>query len=82
MKVMGVFLIGAMLVIPVNAARVFSRSPEQMLLLSLIFGLLSLICGMFFSWQLDLQTGPSIVVIAAGWLLIALVTQKLNKTLT
>ena len=82
MKVMGVLLIGAMLVIPVNAARVFSRSPEQMLLLSLIFGLLSLICGMIFSWQLDLQTGPSIVVIAAGWLLIALVTQKLNKTLT
>lgn len=82
MKVMGVLLIGAMLVIPVNAARVFSRSPEQMLLYSLVFGLLSLLSGMYFSWHFDLQTGPSIVVIAAFWLILALLVQKLNKTLT
>ena len=82
MKVMGVLLIGAMLVIPVNAARVFSRGPEQMLVISLIFGLMSLFSGMFMSWQYDLQTGPAIVVMAAAWLLFALLVKKLNKTLT
>lgn len=82
MKIMGVLLIGAMLVIPVSAARVFSRSPEQMVLLSLVFGLVSLFSGMFFSWQLDLQTGPAIVVVATLWLLLAVLSQKLNKTLT
>lgn len=82
MKVMGVLLIGAMLIIPVNAARVFSRSPEQMLVFGLIFGLLSLFSGLGISWQLDLQTGPSIVVMATFWLIISLALQKARKTLT
>jgi len=82
MKVMGVLLIGAMLVIPVNAARVFSRGPEQMMVISLFFGLMSLLSGMFMSWQYDLQTGPAIVVMAAVWLLLSLFIKKLNKTLT
>jgi len=71
-----------MLVIPVNAARVFSRGPEQMLFISLFFGLISLFSGMFLSWQYDLQTGPSVVVMASAWLLFALLVKKLNKTLT
>jgi len=82
MKVMGVLLIGAMLVIPVNAARVFSLGPEQMLIQSLFFGFLALFSGMFMSWQYDLQTGPAIVVMAALWLLLVLLVKKLNKTLT
>jgi zinc transport system permease protein len=82
MKVMGVLLIGAMLVIPVNAARLFSRGPEQMLGLSLLYGLLALFSGLMISWQFDLQTGPSIVVMASIWLLLSLALLKLRKTLT
>jgi zinc transport system permease protein len=80
MKVMGVLLIGAMLVIPVNAARLFSRGPEQMLMISLVYGLLSLFSGMLLSWQYDLQTGPSIVVMAAAWLLLSLGLNKLKAS--
>lgn len=82
MKVMGVLLIGAMLVIPVNAARFFSKGPEQMLVFSLGFGALSLCGGMLMSWHFDLQTGPSIVVMATIWLLASLVLHKWIKTLT
>ncbi len=82
MKIMGVLLIGAMLVIPVNAARNFSRGPEQMMWISLLFGALSLYSGVFFSWQFDWQTGPAIVVVAAAWLLVSIVAKKLNKALT
>ncbi len=82
MKVMGVLLIGAMLIIPVNTARVFSHSPEQMLVTGILFGFLALISGMFMSWQYDLQTGPAIVVMASIWLIFALVFKKLNKALT
>ena len=82
MKVMGVLLVGAMLVIPVNAARVFGRSPEQMLVLSLFFGLLSLFSGMGVSWVYDLQTGPAIVVMATLWLLAGLALQKLRKSVS
>jgi len=82
MKVMGVLLIGAMLVIPVNAARLFSRGPEQMLVFSLLYGVLSLFTGMMMSWYYDLQTGPAIVVMAAIWLLLSLLVHKVIKTLT
>lgn len=82
MKVMGVLLVGAMLVIPVNAARILGRSPEQMVVLSLLFGLLSLFSGMGVSWVYDLQTGPAIVVMATFWLMLSLLLQKARKTLT
>jgi zinc transport system permease protein len=82
MKVMGVLLVGAMLVIPVNAARFFSRGPEQMVVLSLVFGLLSLFAGMGMSWQFDLQTGPSIVIMASSLLVLAYLVSRLRKSLT
>ena len=77
MKIMGVLLIGAMLVIPVNAARLLSRSPEQMMWISLLFGALSLYSGVYFSWQFDWQTGPAIVVVAAVWLVFSVVGKKI-----
>ncbi len=71
MKIMGVLLIGAMLVIPVNAARPLSRSPEQQLAGAFLLGLLALVSGLWLSWHFDWQTGPAIVVAAALWLLLA-----------
>lgn len=82
MKTMGVLLVGAMLVIPVNAARVFGRSPEQMVAMSLLFGMLSLFGGMGASWVWDLQTGPAIVVMATLLLLFSLGLRKVTKALT
>ena len=46
MKVMGVLLIAAMLVIPTSSARLFSRSPEQMVFISGLYGLAALGGGM------------------------------------
>lgn len=76
MKIMGALLIGAMLVIPVNAARGLSRSPEQQLLLSLFFGILSLLAGLWMSWFQDWQTGPAIVVMAALIMVLALLSAR------
>jgi zinc transport system permease protein len=79
MKVMGVLLIAAMLVIPTTSAHLLSRTPEQMVLLSAVFGVLSLGGGITSSFQLDWQTGPSIVLSAAGFLVITLlVTRQIN----
>ena len=72
MKVMGVLLIAAMLVIPTTSARLFSRSPEQMVLISGFYGFGALICGMTTSFHFDWQTGPAIVVSATALLLLTL----------
>ncbi len=68
MKIMGVLLIGAMLVIPAQAGRLLARSPEQQLFGAWLVGALALASGLWLSWQFDLQTGPAIVVAALGWL--------------
>jgi zinc transport system permease protein len=72
MKVMGVLLIAAMLVIPTSSARVLSSSPERMVMLSALFGCAALGGGIFSSFQFDWQTGPAIVLSATTLLLITL----------
>jgi zinc transport system permease protein len=79
MKVMGVLLIAAMLVIPTSSARLFSRSPEQMVLISGLYGLAALGGGLTGSFQFDWQTGPAIVISATLLLLLTLAYTRLRK---
>jgi zinc transport system permease protein len=76
MKVMGVLLIAAMLVIPTTSARLLSQNPEQMVLFSAVFGILSLAGGITSSFQFDWQTGPSIVLSATVFLVITLLVTR------
>jgi len=72
MKVMGVLLIAAMLVIPTSSARVLSGSPERMVIFSAVYGMLALAGGIFSSFRFDWQAGPSIVLSATSLLLVTL----------
>lgn len=65
MKITGILLITALLIIPAAAARKFSSSPEQMALLAMLSGMVSVLLGIMASLQWDTPTGPSIVVAAA-----------------
>jgi zinc transport system permease protein len=79
MKVMGVLLIAAMLVIPTSSARLFSRSPEQMVYISGLYGLFALGGGITSSFHFDWQTGPAIVVSATVLLLLTLAVTRVVK---
>jgi zinc transport system permease protein len=79
MKVMGVLLIAAMLVIPTSSARLLSRSPEQMVLISALYGLFALAGGITGSFHFDWQTGPAIVVSATVLLLLTLAVTRSFK---
>jgi len=63
-KIVGVLLITALLVIPAAAARRFSSTPEQMALLAIAAGIIAVFGGLFGSLQFDTPSGPSIVVAA------------------
>lgn len=65
MKIVGVLLITAMLIIPAAAARRFASGPEQMALLSGLIGVTAVFGGLFGSLEWDTPTGPSIVVAAS-----------------
>jgi zinc transport system permease protein len=64
LKVVGVLLITAMLIIPAAAARVFARTPEAMAVLAVALGAGAALAGLWGSVRFDTPTGPSIVVAA------------------
>lgn len=64
-KIVGVLLITALLVIPAAAARPWAKSPEQMACWASILGAISVLIGMSLSHFWDIPTGPAIVVISA-----------------
>ena len=65
MKVVGVLLITALLIIPAATARAISHTPEQMAFVASFIAMLTVILGLAMSWQLVTPAGPSIVVCAA-----------------
>jgi zinc transport system permease protein len=64
-KIVGVLLTIAFLIMPAAAARPLSETPEQMALFAAIFGALSVALGLFVSLTLDTPGGPSIVLVLA-----------------
>ena len=65
LKVIGILLVTALLVIPAATARRFSSTPETMAALAAILGCMAVGLGMMGSAQWDLPTGAAIVVAAA-----------------
>ena len=64
-KVVGVLLIAAMLVIPAAAARGLARTPEAMAVIAAAIGGFSAIAGLRGAYLFDTPAGPSIVSVAA-----------------
>ena len=74
MKIVGVLLITAMLIIPAATARRISSTPETMALNASLLGMLSVCFGLTLSYYSDSPAGPSVVVSAfALFLLIYLI---------
>jgi zinc transport system permease protein len=70
LKVVGVLLVTAMLIVPAAAARGIARTPEAMAAGAAAIGALSAAAGLAASWRLDTPAGPSIVVAAVLALLL------------
>jgi manganese/iron transport system permease protein/iron/zinc/copper transport system permease protein len=63
MKVLGVTLIAAALVVPATVARMLTDSFSRMLWLSAAIGALSGLVGMYLSYHLDISSGATIVLL-------------------
>ncbi len=64
-KVVGVLLIAAMLIIPAATARPFCKTPEAMAVTAAIIGCTASLVGLRVSYQLDTPTSPTVVSVAA-----------------
>ncbi len=70
MKLVGILLITAMLILPAAAAAPLARTPEKMVGLTALIGSASVLGGLWMSWEADTPAGPSIIVVAAVFFLL------------
>ena len=66
MKIVGVLLIIAFLIMPAAAARPFASTPEAMVAFAALIGVAGAIGGLFFSTVWDIAGGPSIVLVLSA----------------
>ncbi len=76
-KIVGILLITALLIIPAATARRFCVTPETMAVTASLCGVVAVIAGLFGSLKLDTPSGPSIVAAAMAVFLLSLVVSVL-----
>ena len=69
MKVAGIMLVSSMLILPPLTALQLSLSFRMTIFVSVLFSILSVICGIFLAFLLNLPTGGTIVLLNIGFLL-------------
>ena len=77
-KMIGALLITGLLLIPAATARNISNSPNQMVLLATLVGIISVIAGLFTSLELNTSSGPTIIVVALILFIISLVPLEIK----
>jgi zinc transport system permease protein len=78
MRIVGVLLIAALMVLPVIAASRIAWSLFSTLLLSMGIGLGSVLCGLTVAYYADLPPGGTIVLLAAGAVLLLSLAEALR----
>jgi zinc transport system permease protein len=79
MRVVGILLVAALMVLPVSAATRVAWSMRSAFLLSLAVGLASALAGLTVAYYADLPPGGTIVLVAAAAFGLALVGSRLRR---
>ncbi len=66
MKIVGIILVSALLVVPAAAAHQVTHHYRTMLLLSVATGVISVVVGLSLSYRFDLASGATIVLVATA----------------
>jgi zinc transport system permease protein len=78
-KIIGIILISAFLVIPGAASKLIAKTFKQMILYSIIIGVCSNIVGLILSYQLDLPSGAVIIMLQALiFVVFAMLRKRIN----
>lgn len=64
MKLVGALLITALLIIPASTARQLAKTPESMVIMASLIGMIAVSLGIWVSYYRDWPTGPAIVAVS------------------
>ena len=70
-RVVGVILVIAMLTIPAAMAKQFTYNLKKMMFLSALLGIIFVLCGLWLSYELDLASGATIVIVSGVFFLVS-----------
>ena len=65
-KILGIILVSALLIIPPSTAKQISRSFKQLIIMSIIFSEITVLSGILFSYYINSPTGPVIVLVGTS----------------
>jgi len=74
LKLVGIVLIAAFLVIPAASSRLLSKSFSRMTVVSVSVGMLSAIGGLWISYYLDIPSGATIILLQAVVFILAIIS--------
>jgi zinc transport system permease protein len=78
MRIVGVLLVSSLMTLPVAASMRIAKGFKQSIFLSVVFGEISVIGGLFAAYYLDLAPGGTIVLLAIAMLVCAILFKKLS----
>jgi zinc transport system permease protein len=76
MRIVGIMLVSSLMTLPVAASIRIAKGFKQTIVLSIIFGEISVLGGLFASYYLDLAPGGTIVMIAVAILVFTIIYKK------
>lgn len=82
MRIVGILLVGALMVIPVLSSLQISRGFRMTVLVAVGSGLLSVLSGLIMAYYLDLAAGGAIVLMALGLLVLSLLIRQGRRVVT
>jgi zinc transport system permease protein len=77
MKIAGIMLVSAMLIIPPLTALQLSLSFRKTFIAAIIFSVISVVCGIFLAFWLNLPVGGTIVLLNTGFLFLSFGAKKI-----
>lgn len=79
MRIVGVLLVSSLMIVPVATGLQIVRSFRQTFIYSILFGILSVIIGLFVSFYIDLAPGGTIVISSILMLIVVILIKHVRK---
>ncbi len=72
MRIVGILLIGALMVLPISTALLYKENFLKTLLLAILFSLVSVVSGLLISFYAGVSSGAAVVLVALSFFIISL----------
>ncbi len=80
-KILGIILVSAILIIPPSSAKLCAHNFTMLVFYSIGFGITAVIAGLFLSYYLDIPSGATIILLSATLFFVTLTLTRIKKLL-